>query len=323
MNEICYASYSGAIFALTTNIRRHKSQSIHLHWVADYLALNKKWSLEFLVKLGVSLLDILVVRFIFQIPIIWTIHNLYEHESRHIRIEKIIKTFLGKLSRDVIIMGEIGKELIHNEFKIKESKIQIIPHGTFHNIYPKSTKTSKEIRSKLKVPHENLVFLMAGSVKKYKGANNAIESFKMWNEPKTTLIIAGKFDNDQKELLKNTTKKIMLIDKYLSEIELSDLYKCCDLVITPYESIFTSGTIACAIGYNKPIIAPKIGLIPNYVSTQSGILYNNNDEQGLLSALKNSKKFLRSKKKYYSIKFLKSLDWNLIRKNTKKVLLKK
>ena len=86
--------------------------------------------------------------------------------------------------------------------------------------------------------------------------------------------------------------------KYLSEIELVEFYKCCDWVIAPYESIFTSGTIACAIGFNKPIIAPKIGLIPNYVSRQSGILYNNNDECGLLSTLKNSRKFLKSKKKY-------------------------
>ena len=136
------------------------------------------------------------------------------------------------------------------------------------------------------------------------------------------LLAVVLLDNDQKELLKNTTEKIILIDKYLTEIELVDFYKCCDWVIAPYENIFTSGTIACAIGYNKPIIAPKIGLIPNYVSSQSGILYNNNYECGLLSALKNSMKFLKSKKKYYSTEFHKSIDWNLIRTKTKTVLLK-
>jgi glycosyltransferase involved in cell wall biosynthesis len=322
MNEICYASYWGAIFPLVKNTRRHKTRVIHLHWIADYLALNKKWSLEFIAKLVLSIIDILIVRFIYQIPIVWTIHNLYEHESKHKRIEKVVRKFLGMVSRNVIIMGEIGKELIQKEFNIQNSKTHVIPHGTFNNLYPRTPKSKKEIKDALKIPNKNLVYLMAGSIKKYKGAKNAIQSFTKWNAPNTTLVIAGKFDPDQKSLLKCSSENIILIDKYLSEIELVEFYKCCDWVIAPYESIFTSGTIACAIGFNKPIIAPKIGLIPNYVSRQSGILYNNNDECGLLSTLKNSRKFLKSKKKYYSTEFHTSIEWNLIRKKTKTVLLK-
>ena len=259
MNEICYASYWGAVFPLIKNTRRHKTQVIHLHWLADYLALNKKWSFEFLLKLLISLIDILIVRFIYQIPIVWTIHNLYEHESKHKKIEKVVKKFLGIVSRNVIIiMGEIGKELIQKEFNIQNSKTHVIYHGTFKNLYPRTPKSKKEIKDALKIPNKNLVYLMAGAIKKYKGAKNAIQSFIMWNAPDTTLVIAGKFDQDQKSLLKYSSENIILFDKYLSEIELVEFYKCCDWVIAPYESIFTSGTIACAIGFNNRLLLQKL-----------------------------------------------------------------
>ena len=103
-------------------------------------------------------------------------------------------------------MGEIGIELIHKEFNIQNSKTHVIPHGTFENLYPRTPKSKKEIKDELKIPNKNLVYLMVGRIKKYKGAKNAIQSFIEWNAP-NTLVIA-EFDQDEKSLLKYSSEAI-------------------------------------------------------------------------------------------------------------------
>lgn len=322
LEKVEYSTYNGWWFALLTNIRKHKPSVVHLHWVADYLALNNSWSIKFIIKLLISFLDLILVRFFTKTHIVWTIHNMYEHETKHRKIERLLKVLIGKLSRDVIVMGKSGIRLVHEEFKISKSKINVILHGTFEELYPKVQQTKVELRESLNISKTRTVFLITGAVKKYKGVENAVKAFKDLNKSNTHLIVAGKFENGLKYLKNINQSNITFIDKFLSELELVQYYKACDWVITPYYDIFTSGTIPCAIGNRRPVIAPSIGLIPDYISNETGILYSPNNIQSLQLAIDKSLQKDANKFGNYSAQFIDELNWNLIREKIKLLLYK-
>ena len=93
-----------------------------------------------------------------------------------------------------------------------------------------------------------------------------------------------------------------------------------DVVVLPYREILTSGAIILAMSFGKPIIAPKIGCIPDYIDDNGGFLYNPLDVQGLLEAMRKAiyNPDLKKMGEYNFIK-VKDLDWKRIGESTYRI----
>jgi glycosyltransferase involved in cell wall biosynthesis len=61
-----------------------------------------------------------------------------------------------------------------------------------------------------------------------------------------------------------------------------------DFVVLPYREVHMSGSCVLAISYGRPVIAPRMGLIPEYLPEGGGILYEPGDPSGLQRALEES-----------------------------------
>ena len=59
----------------------------------------------------------------------------------------------------------------------------------------------------------------------------------------------------------------------------------------PFERVLTSGSLILAMSYGKPIIAPRIGSIPDTLGEADCLLYSFKDKRGLLYAIKDSNQF--------------------------------
>ncbi len=226
--------------------------------------------------------------------LVFTAHNVFPHEKK--RYDYFLKSIIYKNSTAIIVHSNYIKEkLIHN-FKIKSSKITIIPHGNFDNYLSLKPITNNEAREILGLKDNDNVLLYFGFIREYKGVDLLLNSFN---------ILADK-DNNFKLLIAGAVKNPELKLKYLELINLS-LYKgrisynfnfipsnevakyflAADIVILPYKQIDHSGVIHLAYSFGKPVLTTNVGDFPEMVEeNKSGFILKQNTVSELAEKIK-------------------------------------
>jgi len=126
------------------------------------------------------------------------------------------------------------------------SKIFACTHPVFHFMETEHT---------LELPTPYILFL--GRLRKYKGLQTLILAFPKLQDPRIHLVIAG----DGKFRLA-LPPKTFLLNRWLTESEISELIERADLVAFPYIESSQSGLLPYCISKNKKIvISPSSGLL--------------------------------------------------------------
>ena len=223
------------------------------------------------------------------IPIIWTIHNLYDHESKYRFIDKAIARLVILLSNKCHIHSYSARERFLEEYKgIDPIKIRIIKHPNYVGCYP-ITESRESARSRLGVPSGNLCVLFFGTIRAYKGVSDLVRSFNEAEIPKATLVIAGRpmFEADLdyiKELAKNNSN-IVLNPGIISDDLLHIYYLASDIVALPYKDILTSGAALLAMSFSKACVCPKIEVFKELFDDRGVFYYNRHKRNDLKNAL--------------------------------------
>ena len=178
----------------------------------------------------------------------------------------------------------------------------------------------------LNIKSEDFIFLHFGRVKKYKGIDSLIKSFnELERNDKIKLLIVGSLSNEvygQKLVkLANQNKNIIFKFEYIPDDEIQIYMNASDIVVTPYRNILNSGEIIVAIGFSKPIVAPRLGCIMEMIDEEGSFLYNPKVKQGLKDALMkslNSRNTL-SNMGFYNYNLSNKLDWEKVGKLTRQV----
>lgn len=210
------------------------------------------------------------------------IHEIpYFHESiiDHI-IEKYKWFFCPK------IIFHTKKEI--NEFKtpyfnIRERRYELVEH---HKYFVQFCNESQiESKHKLGLPRNNIIFLCIGFIQPHKGFDRAIKAFQNVN-PKMELYVVGSLriiiDEYVKhiEYLKELAKKnsnTHVIESFLSDDEFDRYINASDIIIIPYREIWSSGVLARAKLYNKPVIATDTGGLANQLG-EYDLIFNSDDD---------------------------------------------
>lgn len=127
------------------------------------------------------------------------------------------------------------------------------------------------IRDRLLIPKGNTVYLHPGGMLPYKGTLEMLKAFDTMEASmllNITLILAGRVTPPIKEQfiglysqLKNKMQ-ILLMEGYLPDKELADLFYSCDYVLIPYKvKSQSSGIVGHAAFYNKPVVVAQGGII--------------------------------------------------------------
>ncbi len=82
-------------------------------------------------------------------------------------------------------------------------------------------------------------------------------------------------------------KQLTLVDRYVPNEEIPLYFSAADLVIAPYVSTSQSGVIQIAYGFSKPVIATKVGGIPeSVIDGQTGYLVPPTDAHAIATAIR-------------------------------------
>jgi len=263
---------------------------LHLHWVDPYLK-GEHLLTKFIYCIK-FLIDITLVRAC-GIPIVWTIHNLVSHDAKFPNLELWDLRLLAKIASICIVHNSVCVDIISKNYKLPVSKITVIPHGHYRRVYSPAIEQI-EARQQLDLPINGKLYLHLGILQPYKGLENLLN---VWQANQLSLsdaclMIAGRFyDQKYLETLQSLTTKTSgaILHPYFIPKESVHLYfSAADIIILPYTNILTSGSIILAMSYGKPIIAPRLGSIPETLKSADWLLYDPTNPQGLSDSLQKS-----------------------------------
>ena len=194
-----------------------------------------------------------------DIKIVFLCINVFEHEDNP------VKKFLTKLT-----LGRVTSLIVHSDQE-KSELLAFNPAATVtKHLLPLFTYNAHPVDSH----GADLHLLFFGFVRQYKGLDILLKAISTLRNRDILLKIVGEFWDGKDEYLKlirdlDISGNVELIDRYVPDNEMSDYFAWTDVVVLPYRRTKTSGIIATAYGYGKPVLVTNVGGFHEVVSNGS------------------------------------------------------
>ena len=239
---------------------------LHLHWPESALNLPDPTGIHLVLE-AVRLARAQNVR------IVWTAHNLRAHAGIHPGLEREFWQEFCALLDGVIALSEHSQTaLLEAHPTLEHVPITVIPHGHYRGVYP-NTVSRDQARVRLRLPLEVPVLAFVGQVRAYKGIPELLSTFGKL-EGEARLLIAGKpippEDAPHLETLAARDPRVRLELGFVPDDRLQLFLNAADLIVLPYRQILNSGSALLALSFDRPVLAPAIGSLPELAQKIGG-----------------------------------------------------
>ncbi|MBI2439810.1 MAG: glycosyltransferase family 4 protein [Lentisphaerae bacterium] len=236
------------------------------------------------VKLVVFLVQVVIVKMA-GVRIVWTVHNINDHEDRHAVPHRIGMVCIARMANAIVAHSEWAKNELTKMARIANSvKIFVVPHGNFIGLYGNSISRTAA-RQELGIDDSRLVFLFLGKIRRYKGVLELVEAFNKFGRSDCELLIAGApFDSLLEAEIKaklKSRKNIRFYSGVVPDDKVQVYMNACDVAVFPFRRITTSASVVLAMSFGRACIAPRLGGLPEIVNEKGAILYDAGDGSGL------------------------------------------
>jgi glycosyltransferase involved in cell wall biosynthesis len=234
------------------------------------------------------MLDALILARSMGCKIVWTMHNLYPHDSDTHDLDHLARLAITSAASAVIVHCEHARALLHRVFHRQEG-VFTIPHGHFMTPYPNAIGVA-EARRRLGFEHRHFVYLFFGTVRANKGVERLLDSFRAMAGEDLRLLFAARvcsgYGAAVVEGCRQSDPRIVLHESELyRNDELQLFYNAANVAVFPFTDILTSGSAITALGFYCPVIVPALGCLPELVDESVGLLYDPLAPDGLARAL--------------------------------------
>ncbi len=265
------------------------------------------------------LFNLLLVKLLLG-KVVLTIHDVDSFAKKE---NKQISNLIYMIADLVLTHNQFSKEHILKTYPYLNGKIFIIPHG---NYTPFINVRNDKIASRiyLGLDQRKKVILFFGMIKKVKGLDVLLESFKkvIDKHPNIILLIAGRpwkddFCNYQQIIEKNNLENnIVLHTRYIPQNDVEHYYCASDLVVLPYKKIYQSGVLMMALSYERPVLVSDLCPLKEVINdNQNGFLFkseNSNDLAKKLNIILSSSEKLEKVQKNGNILINEKFGWDAI-----------
>lgn len=274
---------------LPKEVNARDAKVLHIHWLHGfYNAASAFDSVRPLLKL---ILGLLVLK-LKQVSIVWTAHNIRQHELKNSFADRVATLSVSKLSDAIIVHSKAARQELIKDLPFQVShKVYVIPHANYIDDYKNDVKP-KDARQQLEIPPSKFVFLFFGLVRPYKGVPELIEAFESLNDKDAYLLIVGQSKNEsltkyiqQKEKVNST---IQFVPSFVADDDIQLYMNAADVVVFPYRNILTSGAVMLAMSFGRACLAPKKDCITEVLNDEGAFLYNPEVDQDLSVAMENA-----------------------------------
>lgn len=230
----------------------------------------------------------------FKLKIIITEHDGVLHNGDADYGEQWMRKLCMRKATHLIFLSHHVKNLVLKKFHFSKTYYSVVPHGIFQSC----EVGCEELIASRSNPGEALSLLFLGRISKYKGVELLLEAVsEMPHNIVGKVVIAGK-SNYKIESRFVGDSRVLLIDKFLSEDEMTQFLMKTDLLILPYTEASQSGVIGMGIDFCLPMIISDVGGLQEQLSSTEALfvkptvsslkcaiefLYSNYSERTVLS----------------------------------------
>jgi len=286
--EVEHVADHGPLMPLQAVRARGTPDVVHLHWLHPFL-LGRNVGFTLLKSL-LFFAQLLVLKRL-GVRLVWTAHNLTEHDARRPRLERALKHVLVRCVDAVLVHCEAAADRVIEAYDLPEryrDRLRTVPHGHYCDIYQDDV-SREEARDELGLGEE-FTFLFFGRVCAYKNVTGLVETFARLDAPETRLLVVG---NPRSEAVRARVERAAARDdrvettlEFVPGERVQYYMNAADVVALPFREVLTSGSTILAMSFGKPVVVPEVGCVASVVPGDGGLTYRDDAPDALRSTLR-------------------------------------
>lgn len=258
--------------------QRGRVDVLHFHWIQyHYRPAGQPGSIGRLAKFAAKLLFARLCGY----RLVWTLHNVLPHERAAGRLDQQARWLMATLAHAVLLYCEAGRTAVT---PVARRKVWVTGCGAYNESLPAAVPPV-EARAALGLPAAAFIYLYFGFIRRYKRVPDLARAFKSLPGAELRLLLAGEIQEPAIEAelspLLRSDDRIRAEFGYAPEARLRLLLAAADVVVLPFEQILSSSSVLMALSAGRPVLAPALGCLPEWVTPECGLLYNPAQQDGL------------------------------------------
>jgi glycosyltransferase involved in cell wall biosynthesis len=180
----------------------------------------------------------------------------------------------------VIVHSQHGAARLRDEAGVDPAKVHVIAHGAFQELAAVEPAELPFARP------DGPLALCFGLMRPYKGIDVLVEAWKRARLPSgAQLWIVGRPRMDVSGLQAGSPPSVRWLTRFVSDAELSALFRAADLAVLPYREIDQSGVLFTALAFGTPLLLTAVGGFPEVAATGAAEVVAPGDADALAHAL--------------------------------------
>ncbi len=228
---------------------------------------------------GTSGFLIFLHHFLRKLPRVNTVHDPIPHSGEASWFSNALYKLLFRYKIEFILHSKNLAEEFIKKYKVERKNV--------HSIYYGALEIYKLFGEKQIAEAQNVI-LFFGRISPYKGIEYLIEASKIVRNtiPDLKVVIVGNgeyYFNVQNSIHEGT---IEIVNRYITNGELSEFIQRASLVVCPYTDATQSGVVMTAYAFDKPVVASNVGGLSEIIEHDvTGKLVPPKDAEALAKAI--------------------------------------
>lgn len=262
---------------------------VHLHWQHPFV--HGSTPFRTAVKVTSLLLDLLGLRLL-GVPVVWTVHNVVDHERTAPGLERAVGSAAARLANRVVVHCSAAVDRVARAYRLRDERrgrIGVVPHPDYRGAYP-PLPDGRSARADLGLGLDRYVYLHLGAIRPYKRLRFLATQFATASPPEATLLVAGR--PGDRELadglveLAASTEHLRVDARRIPHEEVPTYFAAADVFVYGADRIMMSGSVMLALTFGLPVVAPPAGCLPEVVPESDAFWYEPDDAVSLREALR-------------------------------------
>ena len=230
--------------------------------------------------------SVLLCRRFARIPVCFLCHNALPHERSW--IDNLLLRYAYNTAAAFIAHSQ--EDADHLQLFRPDADVRKNPHPAYDEFDADSAPTQAAAREELGLTGKR-VLLFFGFIRAYKGLQYLLEAIeKLPVTDAYHLLVVGEFyepASDYPALARLVSEnRLTLVDRYVANEEVPNYFAAADLLVAPYVTATQSGVIQIAYSFDVPVIATRVGGLPEVVDDgATGFLVSPRSSDALATAI--------------------------------------
>jgi len=221
--------------------------------------------------------------------VVYTVHDPDPHEEARsvwsrlmMRIENLANERALRLCDRIHVHSALHEKRLNERYdNVFSRKIYVSQHGCgITDAIIQGNRVPQELRD-FPCGSDALVLLFFGRIEPYKGLDVLFDALASGGfSRRVVMIVAGHGNIPQPSSPLNA--ELISINRFVDDSEIQFLFNLADVVVLPYVSATQTGVIPLAYAFARPVIATKVGALPELVDDgATGFLVQGSDPEAL------------------------------------------